>query len=263
MCRWLAYTGSSIYPEAFLFQAENSLIDQSLNARMGTTPTNGDGFGLGWYSEDKRPGVFRDILPAWNDDNLRNVASHISSPLFFAHVRAATNGSISRTNCHPFQYKNWLFMHNGQIGNFNLVHRELDLLISDEYYHHRQGTTDSETFFYLLLTNGLRDDPATAFKRSIGQVLGVMKQQGADRAFRMTAAVSDGVTLYALRYSSDDHAPSLYVGVTLPNGATGDALMVVSEPLDSHGEHWQEVGPSQLLTVCAGAYSVQDFSAAG
>ena len=33
--------------------------------------------------------MFRGIEPAWNDANLRELAGHVTSPLFFAHIRAA------------------------------------------------------------------------------------------------------------------------------------------------------------------------------
>ena len=36
MCRWLVYSGSPVPLEAFLYQPEHSLIDQSLNAKLGT-----------------------------------------------------------------------------------------------------------------------------------------------------------------------------------------------------------------------------------
>jgi predicted glutamine amidotransferase len=261
MCRWLAYAGPPVYPEAFLFEAEHSLIEQSMHARMGATPTNGDGFGLGWYLEREDPGLFRDILPAWNDDNLKSVAAHMRSPLFFAHVRAATGGGISRNNCHPFRYGRWLFMHNGQIGNFDKVRREIDCMISDDYYHHRHGTTDSETFFCLLLTNGLEDDVETAFRRSIEQVEEVMAQEGATRAFRLTAAATDGETVYAVRYASDDKAPTLFVGLDAPE-MDDCAVMVLSEPLDSCPDHWQAVDASQFVTVRRGVFEVQDFPSA-
>jgi hypothetical protein len=90
MCRWLAYSGRPLYLEDFLFKPENSLINQSLHARKGHVATNGDGFGVGWYGEHSTPGIFRDILPAWNDANLRSLAEQISARLFFAHVRAST-----------------------------------------------------------------------------------------------------------------------------------------------------------------------------
>jgi hypothetical protein len=44
--------------------------------------------------------VFRSIEPAWNDQNLREVACHVSSPLFFAHIRAAIGSAVQQTNCH-------------------------------------------------------------------------------------------------------------------------------------------------------------------
>ena len=145
MCRWLAYSGRPIYLDAALFEPEYSLIEQSLHARMTRSTTNGDGFGIGWYGGRERPGLFRDILPAWNDDNLLSVSEQIRSGLFFAHVRASTGTQTSRANCHPFRYGRWLFMHNGAIGGYDQVRHRLDLLIDPALYPGRAGTTDSET----------------------------------------------------------------------------------------------------------------------
>ena len=39
----------------------------------------------------------------------------IGSPLFLAHIRAATGTPVEQTNCHPFRHGRWLFMHNGFI----------------------------------------------------------------------------------------------------------------------------------------------------
>ena len=41
MCRWLAYSGAPLYLEELVFKPEHSLIDQSLSARSGPSPTNG------------------------------------------------------------------------------------------------------------------------------------------------------------------------------------------------------------------------------
>ncbi|MCB2055271.1 MAG: class II glutamine amidotransferase, partial [Geminicoccaceae bacterium] len=116
MCRWLVYRGDEIFMEELILQPHNALIHQSLRARLAPTVTNGDGFGVGWYGARPEPGVFRDILPAWNDPNLRNIAQQVRSRLFMAHVRASTGTATSRANCHPFAFGRWLFMHNGQIG---------------------------------------------------------------------------------------------------------------------------------------------------
>ena len=115
MCRWLAYSGSPILMKEVLYGGTNSLVDQSLHSRLGAEPTNGDGFGVGWYGAPDTPGVFHSIEPAWNDSNLRELAGHISSPLFFTHIRAAIGSAVQQTNCHPFRHDRWLFMHNGYI----------------------------------------------------------------------------------------------------------------------------------------------------
>jgi predicted glutamine amidotransferase len=115
MCRWLAYSGTAIHLDELLVKRERSLIDQSLHAREGATTTNGDGFGVGWYDETGTPRLYRSTHPAWNDRNLRELAAGVSSPLFFAHIRASTGTAIQETNTHPFRYGRRLWMHNGLI----------------------------------------------------------------------------------------------------------------------------------------------------
>src|SRR4051795_840201 len=87
MCRWLAYSGSPILIQEALYEGPNSLVGQTLHSRLGAEPTNGDGFGVGWYGAPATPGVFHSTEPAWNDRNLRELSEHISSPLFFTHIR--------------------------------------------------------------------------------------------------------------------------------------------------------------------------------
>jgi len=263
MCRWLAYSGPPVHPDTFLFEAENSLIQQSLSAQMAITPTNGDGFGLGWYGSNPQPGLFRDVLPAWNDENLKCVAEQVECGLFFAHVRAATGTGISRSNCHPFRYGKWLFMHNGQIGGYGAIRHQLDRLISPDYYSHRLGSTDSETFFYTLLSNGLETDPQTAFARTVAQVEAVMAEAGVTSALRLTAAATDGDHIFAIRYASDDRAPTLFAGLGAAKGSTEPGLMVLSEPLNSQTEDWREVPMSHFVTAQGGdieeaAFTPQD-----
>ena len=112
MCRWLAYTGAPVLIHQALYTPKHSLIDQSLHSRLGAETTNGDGFGVGWYDVEPIPGVFHSIEPAWNDQNLREITSHLRSHLFFAHIRAAIGSPVQQTNCHPFRHDKWLFMHN-------------------------------------------------------------------------------------------------------------------------------------------------------
>jgi len=115
MCRWMAYSGEAVPLELFLFEAEHNLIDQSMSSRSTETPTNGDGFGVGWYGSRRTPGLFRSIRPAWNDFNLRDLAAQLDARLFLAHVRATSLATVQETNCHPFRWRNWLFVHNGEV----------------------------------------------------------------------------------------------------------------------------------------------------
>ena len=241
MCRWLTYMGEPIFLDQLIYEPENSLIQQSMDATEGKTVTNGDGFGIGWYGGRETPGQYREILPAWNDENLCNIAHQIRSPLFLAHVRASTGTSTSRANCHPFRLGKWLFMHNGSIGGFARIRRQIEALLSDDLYAQRVGTTDSEAFFLLLAANGMEEDAPKAFEKSVGQVLGLMRAADIKEGFRMTAALTDGQTLYALRYSSRAAQPTLYWR------PTEDSLLVVSEPLDEDASHWQPVDPSTML----------------
>ncbi|MCC6204161.1 MAG: class II glutamine amidotransferase, partial [Hyphomicrobiales bacterium] len=118
MCRWAAYLGDDVFLEDIVTAPCHSLIAQSHHALEAKTPTNGDGFGVAWYGERPEPGLYRDILPAWSDPNLKSICRQIRSGLFLAHVRASTGGATSRANCHPFVCGRWSFMHNGQIGGF-------------------------------------------------------------------------------------------------------------------------------------------------
>ena len=87
-----------------LYSPAHSLIDRSLHSRLGAETANGDGFGIGWYGSGPDPGVIRSTEPAWNDANLRELAGHVSSRLFFAHIRASSGTAVQRTNCHPFRH---------------------------------------------------------------------------------------------------------------------------------------------------------------
>src|SRR5690606_19446509 len=127
MCRLMAYMGSPIIIDKLLYQPKNSLIKQSINARELEEPLNGDGFGIGWYVPEVNyePVTFVSVYPAWNNRNLRNLAPKIRTECVVAHVRAASVGDVSESNCHPFQYKNLLMMHNGGVEEFHKIKRHI------------------------------------------------------------------------------------------------------------------------------------------
>jgi predicted glutamine amidotransferase len=261
MCRWLAYAGRSLLLEELLFKPENSLIRQSMAASKSIVPTNGDGFGLGWYGTQSHPGIFRDTLPAWNDANLHSLSEQIQSELFFAHVRASTGTSTSRENCHPFRHGNLLFMQNGQIGGYASVRRELEQKIPAELYCERRGSTDSEAFFLLACGNGLDGNVRDALQRTVAQVRELMDNEGVDEPFRLTAAIADGKRIHALRYSSDNQSPTLFYAsggaIRVDDGQVeftegNNAVLVLSEPLDGRVDGWTEVPDGHILEACGG-----------
>ena len=243
MCRLVAYIGAPIFPAALL-SGEGGLIAQSLAAREAKTVVNGDGCGLGWYGELSEPGLYRGIRPAWSDPNLASLCRQIRTGLFCAHVRSATSGEVSVANCHPFAAGAHLFMHNGQVGGYDRVRRQLEALIMDEHYSLRRGTGDSETIFLAALAHGLDQDPVAAISRTLAVIAGRMATAGVARALRFAAVHTDGRTLWAYRWSSDAKAPSLYWR------RTEAGVVVVSEPMDD--EDWTEVEPGTALVATTG-----------
>jgi predicted glutamine amidotransferase len=264
MCRWVAYFGNPIRPEALLYDTKYSLVEQSRRDRLAGGYPNADGFGLGWYGERDVPGLYRSIAPAWGDRNLRELAGQIESPLFLAHIRAATGTPIEQTNCHPFRHGRWLFMHNGFIDEYQRLRRDLLLAVDPALFSGIEGTTDSELIFYLALSLGLENEPLEALERMVGFVEETGRRHGVAEPLQMTVAASDGERLYAARYASGPVVNSLYVtadasavrelypGDVRFDEFSDDARAIVSEPLGDLPGVWQEVPAGSAPVVQRG-----------
>ena len=271
MCRWLAYSGAPILLERALYSPAHSLIDQSLHSKLGAEATNGDGFGIGWYDEQPAPGLFKSIEPAWNDQNLRELAGHIHSGHFFAHIRAAIGSPVQQTNCHPFRHGRWLFMHNGFVADLASVKRDLVLAIDESLYPGITGSADTEILFNLALTFGLQDDPPGAVARAIGLVESVGRAKGIQYPFQGTVATTDGERIWAFRYSSEGKSRSLFFTTSVPTlrqlypdreilqEVSDDARLIVSEPIGDLPGAWQEVPESHWGVVGGGDDRLEPF----
>lgn len=259
MCRWAAYRGNPLYLEELVSSPAHSLIEQSHCASRAKTATNGDGFGIAWYGDHSEPGRYRDILPAWSDCNLRSLARQIKSPLFLAHVRAATSGGTRRDNCHPFVYGRWSFMHNGQVAGFDKIRRRMEAYLSDDLFHVRTGTTDSEMLFLLALQMGLEHDPLTAMAKAIATVEALAREHEVSPLVRFTAAFSDGASLYAVRYATDSKPPTLYAA---PMGGNA-GYCLVSEPLNDDVDAWTEIAGGSAVTVSSSGLVISSFAPPG
>lgn len=242
MCRWLAYQGEPIYLDELVYKPEHSLVHQSLEARKAVTRVNADGFGLGWYTERSTPGQFHEVLPAWGDENLRSLAHHIRSHRFMAHVRSSTGASVSRSNCHPFIFENWMFLHNGQIAYFEQVKFALERLLPESLYVQKRGTTDSELLFLLMLKNGLQDDALSAIRRTLAEVNHAMSDKNICEPFKASICISDGEQFWVVRYSSAGEPPTVFIE------QKGQAIILASEPLDAAG-NWQKIAPQTVTHI--------------
>jgi predicted glutamine amidotransferase len=271
MCRWMAYYGKPVRMDKVLFGPQHSLIDQSLHSRLGAETTNGDGFGIGWYSASGEPGIFKSLVPAWNDRNLHELAGHVESHLFLAHIRAATDTPVQQTNSHPFRYGKWLWMHNGFVGDWHAVKRDLVLAVDPALFPLIEGSADSEVLFYLALTLGLEDDPSGAVERMVGLVEDVGHRHDVKYPFQGTIATTNGERLWAFRYSSEGSSRSLYFSTlydTLKALYPDDPRLedfdeetriVVSEPLGDLPGVWNEAPDASWGVVQPGQDELHTF----
>ena len=271
MCRWMGWSGQPVIVEELLFKPKHGLVDQSLHSRMGVETTNGDGFGLGWYGQGDGPGVYHSVAPAWGDANLRELAAHIESHMFLAHVRATTGTAIQQTNCHPFRYGRWLFVHNGVIAGFELMRRELMLAVAPELFADVKGSTDSEVIFHLALTFGLEHDPVNALELTIGLIEKAAEKHGIEHPVQTSIGVTDGERLWAFRYSPERKSRTLFsssdaaaIRELHPENERlqrfrDEDRIVVSEPLADLPGVWHEIPESTVLIVQPGPDEERPF----
>ncbi len=235
MCRWIAYWGTPVLLSQVLFKPQHSLIDQSLHSRMGVETRN-----------------------------LLEVAHHVRSGLFFAHIRASTGTAVQQTNCHPFRSGRWMWMHNGAISEFHRLRRDLALAVVPSLYPDIEGSTDSELMFFLALTFGLAEDPPGAVARMAGLVEEAGHAHDVPHPLQMTLAVSDGERVWVFRYSSEGRSRSLYFSTDVatlralhPDAAflrdvSDETRLVVSEPLGDLPGAWNEVPESSYGIIQPG-----------
>ena len=257
MCRWAAYQGAPLFLSEILTAPSHSLIHQSRAASECKAAINADGFGLAWYDKRPEPGLYRDVYPAWSDPNLASIATQVQAHTFLAHVRASTGTATSRNNCHPFVQGRWSFMHNGQVGGYDTFRRRADMLIDDRHYAYRKGATDSEALFLVACGMGLDRDPKGAMQRAVAEFETMAREAGQPGALiRMTVAISDGESLYAIRYASDDLAPSLYYQWN----DDWKGWAVVSEPYGDDSQGWTAVPKGSFCRFDADGCEIESFS---
>lgn len=270
MCRFVFYRGRKIPMSLLLTEPKHSLIRQSFESTEREEPLNGDGFGVGWYVDGhEKPAMFHSVTPAWNNENLMDLARVTVSGCMLAHVRAATQGiSVISSNCHPFRRGNLSFMHNGDFGGFQVFRRELLMELSESSFRALKGTTDSEHFFAVVadeygklpVGHSEAHRMADAFKSAIRYMRTLMQKFVPEEDIYLNAVMTNGTSAVACRVTTDkpEHADSLYIhrgkkyvcedGVcrmVLP-GMDDAAMIISSEPL-SDDAGWDPIPVNTIV----------------
>lgn len=277
MCRFALYLGAELRLSALLTEPVNSIIHQSFDSHERSEPLNGDGFGIGWYPPEilgEPPALFKSTHPAWSNANLREIARVTSTRCLLAHVRAATPGSpVSELNCHPFRQGALTYMHNGDVGGFRAMRRQLLAGLSDTAFDSIAGTTDSEHVF-AVLTDQLRrlervdgGDETEWLAAGLEGTLAVLEALRLERSPQshslLNLVVCDGERAAVSRYASPGATPSSLYYATgrvyicdrgycrmAQEGPDHTAVIIASEPLDK-GDAWVRVPPGHLVLVSA------------
>jgi glutamine amidotransferase len=266
MCRWIAYIGNAIYLDEVITKPSSSLVEQSLNAKMNykkdgsILSTNGDGFGVAWYSEKNEAGLFKGAEPAWANENLAEICSQIKARIFMAHIRAASTGAVQRSNSHPFKFKNVVFQHNGYLENFEIIARDLKNKLSDEQYNSIKGTTDSEVFFKLILSFDFDKNPKKSIEEAIKFLIKTYKKKKLKPEFNLSCAMSDGNSLFTFRFAKNRQANSQFYSkdenslreFSSNSSLMSDGVIVVSEPFEQQNKKWLEMPVNSFAEIKTG-----------
>ena len=262
MCRLFGF--KSVIPSRVhrsLVEADNALSCQS--------ERHPDGWGVAYYVGGA-PHITRSKEAAHADALFRHVIGVLSSNTVLAHVRRATQGSISLLNTHPFQYGRWVFAHNGDVPSFRARRAALAEAIAPELAGFVLGETDSELIFYLVLSeisrsHSLLSTPPlevvfAAMQRTVAQVRALADAPGSTSllTFLLTdgnlmAAHRGGKELFFSTYKrrcGERESCGHFAASCESETAQGPVnhLVFSSEPLG--GENiWREVGEGEVLGV--------------
>jgi len=118
VCRHLAWFGRPRSLQDLVVAPRHGLYEQSWAPRRQQHGTvNVDGFGAGWYVDERpEPVRYRRAQPIWTDASFGSLAPVVRSGCVVAAVRSATPGtSPDESAAAPFTHGPWLFSHNGRL----------------------------------------------------------------------------------------------------------------------------------------------------
>lgn len=251
MCRMVGVISNQKIPASkFLLDSRCSLLEQ---AKLGK---QGDGWGIGYYTE-KGLNVIKSEKAVYDEINrFSDVVKSISSSLFIAHVRKASNPRklprevlISEKNSQPFFYKSYLFVHNGSVEIPDQVQESLG-----DYKNFVQGQNDSEVLFWLVMKLiNEKENVVEALKDLEPELWRIYEKSKVDSKFPFSALnliLSDGKNLYVVnRFLYEPKINSFCFKETpyfvMTYNLEKDFLVVSSEKI-YEGE-WKLIGDKKIL----------------
>lgn len=247
MCRHLAYMGPRVTLEKLLLQPPHSLMQQAYAPRHQTQGSiNADGFGVGWYDRDLRPGParYRTDRPIWTDTSFASIAGLVTTRAVLAAVRNASPGNPPDENdTAPFTEGRWLFSHNGFVPGFSSgVGRTLRRKVSDKRAHAMAGAIDSEVLFALVLD---RLDRSAAPADALVSVVELVAEQ---TTARLNLLLTDGERIAATAVRN-----SLFV---FDDRQLTGSVIIASEPTDDD-EIWEQVRDGSVVEFGEGKLEVR------
>lgn len=238
--------------EQLLFNPRGGLIE---NARS----SGGDevaSFGLGWYGTGDGPCVYHGEAP-WADDGLRDLARSVRSALFIAHIRSGGGPAIT-------QYGRWLFLLDGVIARFEDLKPELLGAVDPPLIGALGSSDDAAVLLGLAVTFGLSDSPVAGLERAIGFVEDVAERHGVRSAVQAGIGLSDGESVWAVRYCTRGPAPPVFASADVQAARMlhpdrpllqllkDDDHILVSQPLADIPGAWDKLPEASAVLVRAG-----------
>jgi glutamine amidotransferase len=247
MCRLFGLSGAPRRTSAtfWLLCAPDSLWAQSHREP--------DGAGLGHFTADGTPLVYKAPIAAYEDRCFAEEAMEAESATFIAHVRFASTGGLEDRNTHPFKQDGRMFAHNGVVEGLDLLDAHLgpDLALV-------RGDTDSERVFALIT----RETRAHGGDVRAGITSAVRWIAARLPLYALNIILVTPDDLWALRYP-DTHELYLLerhptnrnlqqcgthgrIRVHSANLANVPALVIASEPMDED-PNWRLMKPGELI----------------
>ncbi len=242
MCRHIGYIGKEKLLSEVLIKKKYSLLEQAYSPKeMKNAALNADGFGIGWYN-NKKLFSYKSNLPIWNDPNLTAITNNIKSKLIFGNVRSATlTSDVGHHNTHPFEWKNFLFSHNGYIEDFeNSTKEKIIKFLDSKILSQIKGNTDSEYIFFLLIHFYLKEK--NIFK-IIERTMNFLSKTCNAAMLNFLIAFYDkknSCKLYATKGAINLPPPSLYYQINKKN-----SFYISSEKLDDN--RWTKIKDFSLI----------------